>query len=119
MLIDRLNALMWTCAIELPVYAWWLRGHFSNATSVIAIAIGLQFVTQPLLWEYTSRTDGALPQLLIAEAVVWLVEATLLYGFARRLADRAVTIPEAIVAAGSANLMSVLAGLALNRVLYG
>lgn len=119
MLIDRLNALVWTCAIELPVYAWWMRGRFSRATNVIAIALGLQCATQPLLWEYTSRTDGGMPQLLFAECVVWLAEAGLLYVLARRFAERPMSVPTVLAAAGSANLLSVLLGFALNRRLYG
>jgi hypothetical protein len=119
MLIDRLNALVWTCALELPVYAWWMRGRLSGGSIVIAIALGLQCVTQPLLWEYTSRTASAMPPLLIAEVIVWFVEAALLYGVARQLADRPLTMPEAVATAGSANLVSILAGFALNSLLYG
>ncbi len=119
MLLDRLNALVWTCALELPVYAWWMRGRFSGVSPVIAIALGLQCVTQPLLWEYTSRTHSDGAQLLTAEALVWCVESLLLYGLARRLAMRPLTISLAVAAAGTANALSVLAGFVLNRLLYG
>jgi hypothetical protein len=70
MLIDRLNAFLWTCAIELPVYAWWLQGRFSRTSLLIALVIGLQLTTQPLLWHYTAHTAAAVPALLIAEGVV-------------------------------------------------
>jgi hypothetical protein len=118
MLIDRLNALLWTCAIELPVYAWWLQARFVRTSMLVAVVIGLQFATQPLLWEYTSRTAGGIPALLIAEGVVWLIEAVLLYALAHLFASRRLTLPRAVVIAGSANLLSFLVGLALNRLVY-
>ena len=68
MLIERINALIWTCALELPVYTWWMRTHVTDRTIVIAVPIGLQCVTQPWLWEYTARTGSAPLPLLGAEA---------------------------------------------------
>lgn len=59
MLIERVNALLWTCALELPVYAWWMRARVPDRTIVIAVSIGLQCVTQPWVWEYTARTGSA------------------------------------------------------------
>lgn len=119
MFIDRLNALLWTCAIELPVYAWWMQGRFSRSSLLIAIVIGLQITTQPLLWEYTSRSAGGKPALLLAEGVAWIAEALLLYVLTRRFAAGPLTMRAAVVMAGRANLLSLLAGLALNAVLYG
>jgi|JI10StandDraft_1071094.scaffolds.fasta_scaffold548166_2 hypothetical protein len=119
MLIDRLNAMLWTCAIELPVYAWWLHGRFSRTSLLIALVIGLQLTTQPLLWEYTSRTAGAIPNLLLAEGVVWLVEALMLYALAHRFCLPRLTMPRTVVIAGSANLLSFVLGLALNHWVYG
>lgn len=119
MLIDRLNALLWTCAIELPIYAWWLHGRFSRTSLLIALVIGLQLATQPLLWQYTVRSEGGIPALLLAEGVVWLVEASLLFATANRLASRPLTVRKSAVIAGSANLASLLLGLGLNRLVYG
>lgn len=119
MLIDRLNAFLWTCAIELPVYAWWLQGRFSRTSLLIALVIGLQLATQPLLWHYTAHTAAAVPALLIAEGVVWIVEASLLYVIAHRLASQSLTVSQSAMIAGSANLASFLIGLGLNRLVYG
>jgi hypothetical protein len=119
MLIDRLNAFLWTCAIELPVYAWWLQGRFSRTSLLIALVIGLQLTTQPLLWHYTAHTAAAVPALLIAEGVVWIVEASLLFAIAYRLASRPPTLTQSALIAGTANLASFLIGVGLNRLVYG
>jgi hypothetical protein len=118
MLIDRLNALVWTCALELPVYAWWMRSNFSRPTLLIAVPLGLQCLTQPLLWEYTLSTGGRLPQLVLAECIVFLAEAVLLYLIAKGFAQRPMRFRIAMGAAFSANLFSVLTGLLINHLLY-
>jgi hypothetical protein len=118
MLIDRLNALVWTCALELPVYGWWLRSRFLRPLVLIAVVIGLQCVTQLLLWEYTLRTAGRLPELVLAECSVVLAEAGLLYLAGKRIAQRPVPLQVALGAAFFANLLSLLCGLLLNQLLY-
>lgn len=119
MLIERINALIWTCALELPVYAWWMRTHVTDRTIVIAVPIGLQCVTQPWLWEYTARTGSAPLPLLGAEAAAWLVEAMLLFVAARRFGAPPMSPSAVLAASGSANLLSLAAGVLLNRLLYG
>jgi hypothetical protein len=118
MLIDRLNALVWTCALELPLYAWWMRSRFLRPGLLIAVVIGLQCATQPLLWEYTLRTAGSNPELIRAECIVFLTEGTLLYLAARRFVERPLPLQLALGAAFCANLFSLLIGLLLNQLLY-
>ena len=80
MLLDRLNALVWTCAIEIPIYTWWLRDYFEPRNALIASALVLQLATEPLVWQFTQRAPQDRAVLWLAECGAALSEVPLLCG---------------------------------------
>ncbi len=107
-----LEAFLWTCAIEQPVYAFALRGVYTDWRAACAISLLLNSVTHPLLWWATKSTGPG--EVAAAEAVVFVVEALVLRLI---LSRRLKTWPAWRLALGAsltANAASWLGGLALN-----
>jgi uncharacterized protein (DUF697 family) len=120
MLIERVHAFVWTCALELPVYAWWLH-RFAPALRpwpTIASVLALQVATQPLLWEYSFRLANERSALWVAELIVCTVEAALLVFIVRKVCQQAIPGPIAAAAAVTANALSWGVGTLLNRWVY-
>lgn len=118
MLIDRLNAFVWTCAIEIPIYAWCMRGYFAASRTAVAVALGLQLATQPLLWEFTARTAGDRADLLLAELIAVVVEAAILYGTIRWQGRGQPRVRTVLWVAAVANSTSLVFGSLLNLWVY-
>ena len=118
MFIDRLNAFVWTCAIEIPIYAWWMRGYVASGWTLVVIAFCLQLATQPLLWEFTARTAGDRADLLLAEFIVVVVEATMLYAAIRWQGRSQPRVGTVLWVAAVANSTSLACGSLLNMWVY-
>ena len=118
MLIDRLNAFVWTCAIEFPIYAWWMRGYFASGRTLVVVAFCLQLATQPLLWEFTARTAGDRADLLLAEFIAVVVEAIMLYVAIRRQGRSQPRVSTVLWVAAAANATSLAFGALLNLWIY-
>jgi hypothetical protein len=118
MILDRLNAFVWTCAIEIPIYTVWFRGRLPRTLSLIALAFGLQLLTQPLLWEFTGRAVGGWRSVLAAECLATGVEAMLAWVALRTWRAGPGTFGLAFAAALCANLASMSIGLLLNYCIY-
>ena len=69
-----LEAFVWTCALETPVYVLLLRRSFAAWWAPVALSVTLQLATHPLLWRLYPKEAG-LPAFLAAEAAVALAEA--------------------------------------------
>lgn len=116
---ERVVAFAWTCAVELPVYAAWLRTSGIGATRAVVTIIALQLATHPLLWTIVSHATHYVPTAIAAELVAVVVEGALFYGLLRRHAARPLAISRALAASLTANAASVAFGLALGPWLYG
>ena len=102
-------ALALTIAVETPVLVafarlsgWWSWGR------AVAAAVGVNVLTQPLLYAVSTRFTSSL-QLVAAELVVVAVEAALLAWW-WRLRDRE-DLTTLALAAVAANALSTAAGL--------
>lgn len=115
---DRLNALLWTCAIEVPVYALFMRRYWPASRSLLSVVIAVQVVTQPALWQYT-RVHAGGEQVAAAEVVVWIAEAALLFVAAGWLAAQRPPVGQVVGVAAIANALSWLGGTLVNALLYG
>ena len=111
-------AFVWTCALELPVYAFLLARRFESWWTTLALTLVLNAITHPVLWLlvplWTSSAAGA----AAAEAVVVVVEGLLVAGLLslRTRHNRSRPPARAALASGLgaavlANLVSALVGL--------
>jgi hypothetical protein len=105
-----LTLFVWTLALELPVYAALLRDRLRGPRQACLLVLGVNVITHPALFlaEPLSR-DAA----LAAELMVALAEGLLMAACLGRPALR-----PALVASLSANLLSMIAGLALTAWLF-
>jgi len=102
------QALALTLIVEVPVYVLAMRGaRLISGWRAVAVAVGVNLVTHPLVWLTLTRIDGSRPAFLAAEVGAWLAETALLYLAVRR--DLALLCLAALVA----NTASLTAGLAL------
>ena len=98
-------ALALTLVIEVPVYAVALAvARLAPWPRAAVAGVIVNLATHPLLWWLLTAYPGLF---VVAEVGVWLVETALLYAWLRRDA------PLLALTALTANLASVLAGLAL------
>lgn len=112
-----LGAFLLTLALELPVYAAFLRRALPGVGSTLLLVLLVNLATHPFLW-WTYRPEGAHTlALLWLEARVVLVEAVLLHLAGHRRDASWPRGPQALLAALLANLLSVGVGLALHPVL--
>ncbi len=120
MLIERLTAFVWTCALELPVYAWWLHRFVPGQKpwSVVATILALQLTTQPALWQYSLQLHGDRSALWLAEGIVCLVEAALLWLIVRYALRQRFGVVTALLSAVTANAFSWGVGTWLNRYAF-
>ena len=102
-------ALALTIAVETPVLvAFALLAGWSSWGRAVAAAVGVNVLTQPLLYAVSTRFTSSL-QLVAAELVVAAVEAALLTWWWRLRGREDVTT--LALAAVAANALSTAAGL--------
>ena len=74
-----LFAFVWTLAFELPVYALVLRRCRIDWRSLLALGSLVNLVTHPALSGWVYATEPPRAEILVAEAVVALVESLLVF----------------------------------------
>ena len=100
-------ALVLTLAVEVPIYVLVLGvARLLSGWRAVAVAVGANLVTHPLVWITLTRIDGW-PAFVAAEVGAWFAETALLCLAVRR--DVALLCLIALVA----NTASLGAGLAL------
>ena len=104
-----------TLALELPVYAWWLREPFGGWRTPLVIALAMNAVTHPLLWFVFPKWQPFWLWLLVAEACVMLVETAIL-ALALACVRSARPFRTAFAAAVAANALSTGFGLVANAL---
>ena len=108
-----LSAFLFTIAFEMPIFAWGMRRAFPDGRTQVAIAVGASLITHPLLWITTSSSGITDARLLLAEAIVAIVEALYLLSiWAWRGAGKP-NAPRCLVVALLANALSFGLGLLL------
>jgi hypothetical protein len=75
--VSWLEAFVWTCAIETPVYVAVLRGRLGPWWAPIALSIVLQSLTHPPMWALFPRTGGYWGPFVAFELGVVLAEGAL------------------------------------------
>ncbi|GAA1033472.1 hypothetical protein GCM10009557_35300 [Virgisporangium ochraceum] len=105
-------ALLLTLAVEVPLYVAALVSlRLVPVRRALLVAVAANLVTHPALW-WALGDHPSLGVLVLAEVVVWLAEALLLWLAVRR------AVRVLLVVAAGANAASILAG-ALIAVLRG
>lgn len=94
-----LEAFLWTCAIETPVYALLLRRPLRGWLAAITLGIALQWLTHPAFWALFPESGSYWKAFFLGETLVTAAEgvaASLLllrfgaeYAFVRGLAASA------------------------------
>ena len=69
-----LEAFLWTCAIETPVYALLLRRPLRGWLTAIAIGICLQWLTHPAFWALFPETGSYWTAFFVGETLVAFTE---------------------------------------------
>jgi len=82
-----LEAFVWTCALETPVYVLLLRRSLRPWWGPVVTSIGLQLATHPLLWILFPGDGDFRTTFLVFETGVALVEGLLVALLLRRLGD--------------------------------
>jgi hypothetical protein len=103
-------AFVWTCAIELPIYALVLGRRFQRWWTVCLLVLVANVLTHPALWFLAPRFSPYWLWLVIAESCVVAVE-TLLFAVALRRAGSLSPGALAFAAALAANAASTAVGL--------
>jgi hypothetical protein len=116
-------AFVLTCVIEIPAYVGafsalgWIRpgrGPLS-VRSAIALALGVNLVTHPVLWAFALRAGSASVGTLLAELVVAVVEGALIFAVVRRRGPYPETwsnrLSWSMMVAIGVNTLSLLVGL--------
>jgi hypothetical protein len=116
-------AFVLTCVIEIPAYVGafsalgWIRpgrGPLS-VRSAIALALGVNLVTHPVLWAFALRAGSASVGTLLAELVVAVVEGGLIFAVVRRRGPYPETwsnrLSWSMMVAVGVNTLSLLVGL--------
>lgn len=80
-----LEAFVWTCAIETPVYVALLRRRFRAWGSPIVLSIALQVLTHPLMWAFFPRTGGFWGPFVAFELGIAIAEGGLVALLLRRV----------------------------------
>ncbi|MFT5291168.1 MAG: hypothetical protein ACI8QS_000668 [Planctomycetota bacterium] len=84
-----LSAYLFTVAFEMPLWAWGLRRTLPDGRLLVALSFSTSLFTHPVLWlTYTPTSEVGAP-LLLAESVVILVEAILVWTLWNRAASPA------------------------------
>ena len=108
-----LEAFIWTHALELPIYVALLRRHLQPWWAPVALALLASSVTHPTLWLIFPHVTSIayVPRVVIAEAMVVVVEAGLI---------RAALGPggwrRAVSVSLLANAFSTVVGMALRQL---
>jgi hypothetical protein len=110
--VTWLEAFVWTCAIETPVYVLLLRRSFRAWWAPVAVSIGLQLATHPLLWLSFPRRSSFWPAFVAFELGVALVEGLLVGLLLRRVGERR-AFPRGMTAGLLANALSAAIGFLL------
>ena len=110
---DWLNAFLWTCALEQPVYVLFLRGRFKSWWGPCVLSLAVNALSHPLLWAAClNLPEGEVPfEMTVIGAEALLVWLCLLRAHGWRKA-----LLPALGAAAAANLLSWLAGPAILRL---
>ncbi|MFT5432620.1 MAG: hypothetical protein ACI9OJ_003322 [Myxococcota bacterium] len=117
--IQWVAAFVWTLAVELPVYGAILRSSFSRWWHPTATAFVVNAITHPMLWALFPYFDGEYgTKVLVAEAVVWTVEAVVVV-LVLRSRGRQNAVVLGISAAFLANGLSTVFGLYVFPALMG
>ena len=106
------TAFIWTCAIETPVYVVLLRRSFPAWWGPVALSIGLQVATHPLLWLLFPRSGPFWTPFIAFEVGVALVEGALVALLIRRKGERR-PLCRGMLAGFLANALSAAIGLLL------
>ena len=108
--VEWLRDFALTLVVEIPVYTVALRGRLGWRRALL-VALGVNAATHPIAWHLIVRAQRPWPDAFAAvEIGVWLVEAALVFAFARR---RGLPLSEAVVTAFVANALSAGLGLML------
>lgn len=106
-----LSAFVWTMAIELPIYAGFLRRWFEHWWAPVLLCAACQATTHPILWFLAPRWEPYWSWVLICEACVVLAEAAIIAGVLQNQTPRrAEALRMGLVTAFVANLVSTLIG---------
>lgn len=69
-----LDAFIWTCALETPIYVLLLRRSFRDWWAPLVVSLFLQLLTHPLLWFLFPLDTDYWTTFFIAESLVSAVE---------------------------------------------
>lgn len=105
-----LDAFVWTCAIETPVYVLMLRRSFRDWWTPVVVSVVLQLATHPLLW-FVFPSDGDYwTSFFVLETAVALTEGVLVSLILWRVHERNAVL-RGLSAAALANTLSAAIGL--------
>ena len=105
-----LVAFVWTCAVELPVYALWLGRRFHRWWTICLLVLAANALTHPALWFLVPRFSPRWLWLVVAESGVVVVE-TAWFSIALRRAATPARVTIGLAAALTANAASTAVGL--------
>ncbi len=107
-------AFVWTCALELPIYA---IGIPRNGRWVLGVVFWLNLATHPCLWFVAPKVLTFDGWIYVSELLIWLTEGLILTALLKgSLGHR---LARGMITAGIANLLSYLVGIPLSRLLFG
>lgn len=97
--MTALAALGLTIAVELPLYVLGLLAlRFAGPLRAVLLGVGVNLLTHPVLW-YVLSPDPTMSRILVAEVVVCLVEAAVIWLVVRRDAPLLVVLALGVNAA--------------------
>lgn len=105
-----IDAFVWTCAIETPIYVLMLRRSFRDWWAPVVVSIFLQLATHPLLWFFFPRDSDYWTSFFVFETAVAGVEGLLVALLLWRLRERHAFV-RGISAGVLANALSASIGL--------
>jgi hypothetical protein len=107
-----IDAFVWTCAIETPVYVLLLRRSFRDWWAPVVVSVLLQLATHPLLW-FVFPTEGDYwSAFFVLETTVSLVEGGLVALLLWRLRE-----PHALVRGIGAGILANASSAAMGLLL--
>jgi hypothetical protein len=117
--LEWFNAFVWTCAIEIPIAMLFLGRHLKTPARAAGVGLLLQVCTHPVLWYVVPYVPPYWRWVTLAELGVFTVEALIAAAFLRPSLPwrRALTL--GFVSSFVANVVSTMAGLAMNKWLHG
>jgi hypothetical protein len=110
--VTWLESFLWTCALETPVYVLLLRNSFRRWWAPVAISLGLQLATHPLLWVLFPRNGPYWTAFFLFELGVALAEGGLVALLLRRIGERRPLL-RGMLSGLLANTLSATIGLLL------